>query len=100
MEWIEPFVKFGLPTILLIVLYRDARTWIEAGQKKCDEANAALANEVKASHKQCVEILESTVKETNQSRERQAESFNRQSASFDRLTVRLGQILPNIKQGE
>ena len=82
MEWIEPFVKFGLPTILLIILYRDTRALIEAGQKKCDEQTNKLGEELKQAHANTQRIMETTIREGNETRQKQV-------ASFDALTEKL-----------
>jgi hypothetical protein len=67
---------------LLVLLAVWVKGLIEASNKKCDEQTAKLGQELKESHATTQRILETTIKESNATREKQI-------ASFDALTGKL-----------
>lgn len=53
---------------LLCLLGYWTKGWIESGNKKCEETTAKLGAELKESHAETKRMLETTIKESNDSR--------------------------------
>lgn len=70
---------------LLIILGIWVRALIDDGNKKCAEQTAKLGEELKSSHATTQRILETTIKESNETRLKQV-------ASFDALTEKLSGV--------
>jgi len=62
---------------LLCLLGYWVKGWIEKSAAKCDETTSKLGAELKQSHETTQRILESTIKESNESRVKLTETLNR-----------------------
>lgn len=62
---------------LLCLLGYWTKGWIESGNKKCEETTAKLGAELKESHAETKRMLETTIKESNESRVKLTETLNR-----------------------
>lgn len=62
---------------LLCLLGYWTKGWIESGNKKCEETTAKLGAELKESHSETKRLLETTIRDSNESRVKLVETLNR-----------------------